>query len=129
MIFRIIQEHPFRKAVVWTDTLQILFMFAGFLTVIVDGAIYFDGFDEIMKKVTQGGRIVNDFRPDVRIRHTFWTVVVGGTFGIWGNFFCSTQSFTQRYCKISPAKKRKFWSRTKMVTKIEMLVKVKILVK
>ena len=33
---------------------------------------------------------------DPTIRHTFWSIVIGGTFGIWGNFFCCTQSFTQR---------------------------------
>lgn len=37
------------KAVVWTDTLQIIFMFAGFLSIIVDGAITFDGFDKILE--------------------------------------------------------------------------------
>ena len=38
------------KAVVWTDTLQIMFMFAGFLSIIVDGALTFDGFDKIIDR-------------------------------------------------------------------------------
>lgn len=118
------------KAVVWTDTLQIFFMIAGFASFIIYGSIDFKGFDEIMIRVSRGGRIVNDFRTDFEkensiqfsgkfyieislslkikchilnfnsadptIRHTFWSVVIGGTFGIWGNFFCCTQSFTQR---------------------------------
>ena len=84
------------KAVVWTDTIQIFFMFAGFLTIIIEGAVHFNGFDEIMNRVNLGGRVVNDFRPDPTLRHTFWSVVIGGTFGIWGNFFCCNQSFTQR---------------------------------
>ena len=35
---------------VWTDTLQIVFMFAGFLSIIVEGAIHFDGFDTVLDR-------------------------------------------------------------------------------
>ena len=85
------------KAVVWTDTLQILLMFAGFLSIIVDGAINFGGFSEIIKRADEGGRLIwNDFSGDVTRRHSFWSIVFGGTFGIWGAFFCVTQSYTQR---------------------------------
>ena len=52
------------KAVVWTDTLQIFFMIAGFASVIIYGSIDFKGFDEIMIRVSRGGRIVNNFRTD-----------------------------------------------------------------
>ena len=37
------------KAVVWTDTLQILLMLIGFLSIIVDGAMNF-GMTEIMRR-------------------------------------------------------------------------------
>ena len=85
------------KAVVWTDTLQILLMFAGFLSIIVDGALNFGGFSEIIKRADEGGRLIwNDFRGDVTRRHSFWSIVFGGTFGVWGAFFCVTQSYTQR---------------------------------
>ena len=38
----------------------------------------------------------DDFSFDPRQRHSFWSIVLGGTFGIWGSFFCVTQSYTQR---------------------------------
>lgn len=38
----------------------------------------------------------DDFSFDPRRRHSFWSIVFGGTFGIWGSFFCVTQSYTQR---------------------------------
>lgn len=38
------------KAVVWTDTLQIIFMFAGFLSIIVEGAIHFDGLGTVLDR-------------------------------------------------------------------------------
>ena len=85
------------KAVVWTDTLQILLMFAGFLSIIVDGALNFGGFSEIIRRADEGGRLIwNDFSGDVTRRHSFWSIVFGGTFGVWGAFFCVTQSYTQR---------------------------------
>jgi hypothetical protein len=72
-------------------------MFIGFLTIIIDGSIHFNGFEEIMYRVKNGGRIVNDFGLNPTTRHSFWSVVFGGVFGIWGNFFCASQSFIQRY--------------------------------
>ena len=84
------------KAVVWTDTLQIICMIAGFLSVIIEGSINFGGFGPIREAYETGGRVVNEFSGDPTIRHSFWSVVIGGTLGTWGNLFCATQSFTQR---------------------------------
>ena len=36
------------------------------------------------------------FDPDPTIRHTFWTIVVGGTF-TWGSTYGVNQSQVQRY--------------------------------
>ena len=84
------------RAVVWTDSLQIVCMICGFASVIIDGVIEFDGFGRILEAVRRGKRIVNDFSPNPTIRHSFWSIVIGGTLGTWGNLFCTTQSFTQR---------------------------------
>lgn len=84
------------KAVVWTDTLQIVCMIAGFLSIIIDGTIEFGGFGPIKEAYETGGRAISDFSGDPTIRHSFWSVVIGGTLGTWGNLFCATQSFTQR---------------------------------
>jgi len=83
--------------VVWTDTLQIILMFTGFLSIIIDGAIDFGGFSEIIDRAKIGGRLdFSDFSFNPRRRHSFWSLVLGGTFGIWGTFFCAMQSYTQR---------------------------------
>ena len=85
------------KAVVWTDTLQIVLMLAGFLSIIIEGWIVFGSFDKIFDAAERGGRLVwDDFRPDPRIRHSFWSIIFGSLFGVWGHFFCTSQSYVQR---------------------------------
>lgn len=85
------------KAVVWTDTFQISIMLAGFVAIIVKGAVDFDGFDKIVDTYRAGERSVwDDFQFDPRYRHTFWSIVIGGTLGTWGNSFCTSQSMVQR---------------------------------
>ena len=45
----------------------------------------------------EGGRNVwDDFSFDPRVRHTFWSIVIGGVLGNWGNSFCTSQAFVQR---------------------------------
>ena len=103
------------KAVVWTDTFQIILMLTGFLSIIIDGAKNI-GFDEIIRRQARlesldyvqnirlnlfrsgaGGRLIfDDFSFDPTRRHSFWSITFGGTFGIWGCFFCVMQSYTQR---------------------------------
>ena len=56
------------KAVVWTDTLQIICMIAGFFTIIIEGSITFGGWGPIHEAAKVGGRYVNDFRPDPTLR-------------------------------------------------------------
>ena len=55
------------------------------------------GLEEVIKNFHDGERNVwNDFSFDPRYRHTFWSIVLGGVFGTWGNNWCSTQSMVQR---------------------------------
>ena len=50
-----------------------------------------------MQTYHDGNRSVwNDFDPDPRIRHSFWSILIGGTIGIYGNLYCTSQSFVQR---------------------------------
>jgi sodium-coupled monocarboxylate transporter 8/12 len=84
------------KAVVWTDTVQLFVMLSGFVGIIVQGCIDF-GLGEIMDNYRAGARNVwGEFSFDPRIRHTFWSIVMGGVFGLWGNNWCATQSQVQR---------------------------------
>ena len=87
------------KAVVWTDSIQIVTMMLGFVAIIIKSSFDFDGgFSEIWEINKQGGRIVfDDFRLDPTIRHSFLSVAIGGTFGVWGALYCINQAMVQRY--------------------------------
>uniref|UniRef100_A0A4W3JI03 Sodium-coupled monocarboxylate transporter 1-like n=1 Tax=Callorhinchus milii TaxID=7868 RepID=A0A4W3JI03_CALMI len=89
------------KAVVWTDVFQVCVMFSGLLAVLIQGSIHFGGFRKIWSIAEDGGRLnFLDFDPDPRRRHTFWTIMVGGTFGWTATYGCN-QAQVQRYlaCK------------------------------
>ncbi|XP_071835571.1 sodium-coupled monocarboxylate transporter 1-like isoform X2 [Apostichopus japonicus] len=85
------------KAVLWTDVFQVTLMFIGFFAMIIGAAVKVGGFRRGWQIAKEGGRIdFFDFRPDPTIRHTFWSVVVGGTF-TWLAVYGVNQSQVQRY--------------------------------
>lgn len=89
------------KAVVWTDVFQCMVMWIGFVAVLIRGSIVLGGFDKIWQTAEEGERIkFDDFRFDPTIRHTFWSITIGGTF-LWTGTYGTTQSMVQRYlsCK------------------------------
>ncbi|XP_074496933.1 sodium-coupled monocarboxylate transporter 1 [Sebastes fasciatus] len=89
------------KAVIWTDVLQMVIMLAGFVAVIARGAVLQGGLTKIWEDAGQGGRLeAFDFDPDPLKRHTFWTIVVGGSI-MWVSVYSINQSQVQRYisCK------------------------------
>ncbi|KAM6928159.1 sodium-coupled monocarboxylate transporter 1 [Xenentodon cancila] len=89
------------KAVIWTDVLQMGIMLAGFIAVITRGAVLQGGLTRIWEDADQGGRLkAFDFDPDPLKRHTFWTIVVGGSI-MWASIYSINQSQVQRYiaCK------------------------------
>ncbi|ETE58630.1 Sodium-coupled monocarboxylate transporter 1, partial [Ophiophagus hannah] len=89
------------KAVIWTDVFQAAIMIAGFLSVIIRGVVVQDGFGNIINDAYHGGRLhFWEFNPNPLQRHTFWTIVVGGTF-TWLGIYAVNQSQVQRYlsCK------------------------------
>ncbi|KAM4748822.1 sodium-coupled monocarboxylate transporter 1 [Rhinophrynus dorsalis] len=89
------------KAVIWTDAFQIVIMLAGFIAVIIRGVIVQGGIQRIMNDSYYGGRLnFWDFDPHPLRRHTFWTIVIGGTF-LWTGIYGVNQSQVQRYiaCK------------------------------
>ncbi|KAK7916457.1 hypothetical protein WMY93_012218 [Mugilogobius chulae] len=89
------------KAVIWTDVLQMVVMLAGFVAVIARGAVLQGGLNQVWKDAGEGGRLnAFDFDPDPRKRHSFWTIVVGGTI-MWASIYSINQSQVQRYisCK------------------------------
>ncbi|XP_060633218.2 sodium-coupled monocarboxylate transporter 1-like [Anolis sagrei] len=89
------------KAVVWTDVFQVGIMIAGFSAVIIRAIVVQGGIGRILNDSYQGGRLnFWNFNPDPLQRHTFWTIIVGGTF-TWLGIYGVSQSQVQRYiaCK------------------------------
>ncbi|KAL3978666.1 hypothetical protein ACER0C_019728 [Sarotherodon galilaeus] len=89
------------KAVIWTDVLQMVVMLAGFVAVIARGAVLQGGLTKIWEDAGEGGRLkAFDFDPDPLKRHTFWSIVVGGSM-MWASIYSINQSQVQRYisCK------------------------------
>ncbi|XP_009482980.1 sodium-coupled monocarboxylate transporter 1 [Pelecanus crispus] len=89
------------KAVVWTDVFQVGIMVAGFSSVIIRAVVVQEGIGRIVNDSYYGGRLnFWDFNPSPLQRHTFWTIVIGGTF-TWTGIYGVNQSQVQRYiaCK------------------------------
>ncbi|XP_047368469.1 sodium-coupled monocarboxylate transporter 2-like isoform X3 [Vespa velutina] len=66
------------KAVVWTDTIQMMVMFVSVIIVAALGTNKVGGVYEVWRRNVETGRIeFFNMDPDPTIRHTFWTVVIG----------------------------------------------------
>ncbi|XP_037369683.1 sodium-coupled monocarboxylate transporter 1 [Talpa occidentalis] len=89
------------KAVIWTDVFQVGIMVAGFASVIIRAVVVQGGIDNILNDSYKGGRLnFWNFDPNPLQRHTFWTIIIGGTF-TWTSIYGVNQSQVQRYisCK------------------------------
>ncbi|XP_077969946.1 sodium-coupled monocarboxylate transporter 1-like [Styela clava] len=65
------------KGIVWTDVFQSFVIVVGVIAVVTRGVMINGGFAEIWNAAYEGGRIdFVHFETDVRIRHTFWSVVI-----------------------------------------------------
>ncbi|RMB97852.1 hypothetical protein DUI87_25330 [Hirundo rustica rustica] len=84
------------KAVVWTDAFQMIVMVAGFVTVLIRGTSLNGGSTKVWEDAHEGSRLnIFDFDVDPLRRHTFWTIVIGGTF-TWLGLYGVNQSTIQR---------------------------------
>ncbi|XP_004700416.1 sodium-coupled monocarboxylate transporter 1 [Echinops telfairi] len=89
------------KAVIWTDVFQVGIMVAGFASVLIQASIVQGGMSTILNDCDRGGRLnFWNFDPNPLQRHTFWTIIIGGTF-TWTSIYGVNQSQVQRYisCK------------------------------
>ncbi|XP_033076801.1 sodium-coupled monocarboxylate transporter 1 isoform X2 [Trachypithecus francoisi] len=89
------------KAVIWTDVFQVGIMVAGFASVIIQATVIQGGISTILNDAYNGGRLnFWNFNPNPLQRHTFWTIIIGGTF-TWSSIYGVNQSQVQRYisCK------------------------------
>ncbi|XP_006871165.1 PREDICTED: sodium-coupled monocarboxylate transporter 1 [Chrysochloris asiatica] len=89
------------KAVIWTDVFQVGIMVAGFACVLIRASVVQGGMSTILNDSYSGGRLnFWNFDPNPLQRHTFWTIIIGGTF-TWTGIYGVNQSQVQRYisCK------------------------------
>ncbi|XP_077988107.1 sodium-dependent multivitamin transporter-like [Glandiceps talaboti] len=85
------------KAVIWTDVLQSLIMFAGIIAVIVQGCIDLGGIDTAWQIADDGDRIYFfDWSFDPTVRHTMWSMFLGFTMGVIPTYGIS-QATAQRF--------------------------------
>uniref|UniRef100_A0A8C2VA91 Sodium/iodide cotransporter n=1 Tax=Chinchilla lanigera TaxID=34839 RepID=A0A8C2VA91_CHILA len=95
------------KAVVWTDTFQVVVMLSGFWAILARGAALLGGPRQVFSLAQNLSRInPMDFDPDPRSRYTFWTFVVGGTL-VWLSMYGVNQAQVQRYVACSTERKAK----------------------
>ncbi|CAF1300436.1 unnamed protein product, partial [Didymodactylos carnosus] len=85
------------KAVIWTDVIQALVILVGLLAAIIQGLIKLGGFKKTFDIASKGGRLEFDsISFDPRVRHTVWSLLIGGTFNSLTTYgFNQTQ--VQRY--------------------------------
>ncbi|KHJ46544.1 transporter, SSS family [Trichuris suis] len=89
------------NAVVWTSALQVLLVIAGAFAIIISGCMDANGIGEIWAYNVAGLRMdFSDVRIDPRVRHSVWSVVIGGTFTVICQF-TSNQMGVQRYFSMS----------------------------
>ncbi|KAE9548188.1 hypothetical protein FO519_008597, partial [Halicephalobus sp. NKZ332] len=88
------------KAVVWTDSLQAVFMYAGVIAVIVKGLSHerVGGLNRVLQIAWDTGRFDEIFRmnPTIAQFNSFWINVFGGTIA-WVSSFGIDQMAIQRY--------------------------------
>ncbi|XP_059475932.1 sodium-coupled monocarboxylate transporter 1-like isoform X1 [Neocloeon triangulifer] len=99
------------KAVIWTDTFQVLMMFAGMMAVVFKGTVDVGGADFVWQKTVESGRAeFFNMNTDPRERHSFWTMTVGGSF-LWIATYAASQAQIQRFLTVPTEKQavRAIW--------------------
>ncbi|KAK8757990.1 hypothetical protein V5799_004377 [Amblyomma americanum] len=85
------------KAVVWTDVVQMVLIYVGYIMVIVSGLYHLGGFGNMWRIAGDGGRLIFvDFSTSLYDTYTTWNVVLGWTIG-WMSAYCASQTQVQRY--------------------------------
>ncbi|KAK3579426.1 hypothetical protein CHS0354_028224 [Potamilus streckersoni] len=95
------------KAVLWADTVQMCFVFAGLICILVQTSLIVGGFDKAWEIASKNNRIVFfEFDTDPRHRHTVWNIIVG--IGIHScSVFGTNQAQIQRVMSVSSLSKAK----------------------
>ncbi|CAG5134775.1 unnamed protein product, partial [Candidula unifasciata] len=85
------------KAVIWTDVFQTLVMLAGMCAVIIQGFLVDGGAAQVWQDNYDGRRVeFFNFSFDPRVRHTFWSLLIG-IFFVWLPPYTVDQQMVQRF--------------------------------
>ncbi|XP_047527863.1 sodium-coupled monocarboxylate transporter 1 [Vanessa atalanta] len=88
------------KAVIMTDTFQSAVLLGSLAAVLALGVAQEGGSDSIWDHARRTDRLhFFDMNPDPTVRHSFWSVVVGGTI-YWISMFCANQASIQKYLSV-----------------------------
>ncbi|RZC38845.1 SSF domain containing protein, partial [Asbolus verrucosus] len=88
------------KAVIIADTFQAGVLIGSIVLILCLGEKFVGGTGKVWSQSYHTDRLeLFNFNPDPRIRHSFWSVVIGGTF-YWLTMFCSNQASIQKYLSV-----------------------------
>ncbi|XP_044580342.1 sodium-coupled monocarboxylate transporter 1 isoform X2 [Cotesia glomerata] len=88
------------KAVIMTDTFQGIVLLISLFVVVSMGMTLQGGISKVWQDNLETDRIeFFNLDPRPTVRHSFWSVVIGGTF-YWVTMFCSNQASVQKYLSV-----------------------------
>jgi len=88
------------KAVIMTDTFQAAVLLGSLFLILGYGMSWAGGFAHVWEENAKSGRMeFFNMNPSPTVRHSFWSVVIGGTF-YWTTMFCSNQASVQKYLSV-----------------------------
>ncbi|XP_026757920.2 sodium-coupled monocarboxylate transporter 1-like [Galleria mellonella] len=88
------------KAVIMTDAFQSVVIVGSLVVILVLGAAHVGGMDLVWDHARRTDRLhFFNMNPDPTVRHSFWSVVVGGTI-YWTSMFCANQATIQKYLSV-----------------------------
>lgn len=89
------------KAVIMTDLFQVVVLIFSLLIILFMGNSFVGGTKRVIDLSLETQRIEPiEFNPSPTVRHSIWTVVIGGTV-YWVTMFCANQFAIQKYLSVS----------------------------
>ncbi|CAG5123374.1 unnamed protein product, partial [Candidula unifasciata] len=84
------------KAVLWTDSFQVIMMVISLLAILIQAAIIVGGWGYAWESAARTNRIwFTDFSVDPSVRHSVWSLTIGAYF-TWVAIFGTNQAMVQR---------------------------------
>ncbi|XP_076377509.1 sodium-coupled monocarboxylate transporter 1 [Megalopta genalis] len=88
------------KAVIMTDTFQAAVLLGSLFLIVSYGLVWQGGLASVWGVNQASGRMeFFNMDPKPTVRHSFWSVVIGGTV-YWTTMFCSNQASVQKYLSV-----------------------------